>query len=60
MARTMRTVVYECLGGPRDGDRVRILRRKRTVMLGGALYRVRRVSDQECLVWEYYPNGALR
>ena len=60
MARTMRTVVYECLGGPRDGDRVRILRRKRAVRLAGALYRVRKVADQDCLVWEHYPDGALR
>ena len=58
-----KTIRYECVGGPRDGDLVLILRTKTEVELEGALYHVRlwaKMDDRgqrllwkrEALVWE--------
>ena len=58
-----KTIRYECVGGPRDGDVVLILRTKHNVELDGALYEVRLWSKmdehgqrllwkREALVWE--------
>ena len=65
MRRQSKTVCYECVGGPRDGDTARVLRRARSVMLNGERYHVRRwverdergrqVGVKQCLVWHLYP-----
>jgi hypothetical protein len=58
-----KTLRYECVGGPRDGDVVLIQRTKQNVRLDGALYEVRlwaKMDDngqrllwkREALVWE--------
>jgi len=58
-----KTIRYECVGGPRDGDVVLIQRTKRNVELDGALYEVRLWAKmdehgqrllwkREALVWE--------
>jgi hypothetical protein len=58
-----KTLRYECVGGPRDGDVVLIQRTKRQVHLDGALYEVRLWAKmdehgqrllwkREALVWE--------
>jgi len=58
-----KTIRYECVGGPRDGDVVLILRTKHNVELDGALYEVRLWTKldergqrllwkREALVWE--------
>ena len=63
MSRPRKTVRYECVGGPRDGEWVLVLRSKTEVNLSGAVYRVRMWSKfdeggqrllwkREALVWE--------
>lgn len=63
MKRTRKTIRYECVGGPRDGDVVLIQRTKSSVTLAGATYHVRLWSKmdehgqrllwkREALVWE--------
>ncbi len=58
-----KTIRYECVGGPRDGDVVLIQRTKNNVRLDGALYEVRLwtkmdengqrlIWKREALVWE--------
>jgi len=58
-----KTIRYECVGGPRDGDLVLIQRTKHEVRLDGALYQVRLWTKmdergqrllwkREALVWE--------
>ena len=58
-----KTIRYECVGGPRDGDVVLIQRTKHNVELDGALYEVRLWAKmdergqrllwkREALVWE--------
>jgi hypothetical protein len=58
-----KTIRYECVGGPRDGDVVLIQRNKPHVRLDGALYEVRLWTKmdengqrllwkREALVWE--------
>ena len=58
-----KTIRYECVGGPRDGDLVLIQRTKTEVQLEGALYFVRLWAKmdergqrllwkREALVWE--------
>ena len=58
-----KTIRYECVGGPRDGDIVLIQRTKTHVRLEGALYEVRLWAKmdehgqrllwkREALVWE--------
>jgi hypothetical protein len=58
-----KTIRYECVGGPRDGDLVLIQRTKQHVHLDGALYEVRLWAKmdengqrllwkREALVWE--------
>lgn len=58
-----KTIRYECVGGPRDGDLVLIQRNKSQVRLDGALYQVRLWTKmdehgqrllwkREALVWE--------
>ena len=58
-----KTIRYECVGGPRDGDLVLIQRTKHQVRLDGALYEVRLWAKmdehgqrllwkREALVWE--------
>ncbi len=58
-----KTIRYECVGGPRDGDVVLIQRTKHQVRLDGALYEVRLWAKmdehgqrllwkREALVWE--------
>lgn len=58
-----KTIRYECVGGPRDGDLVLIQRTKQNVHLDGALYEVRLWAKmdengqrllwkREALVWE--------
>ena len=58
-----KTIRYECVGGPRDGDVVLIQRMKQHVHLDGAVYQVRlwAMMDEhgqrllwkrEALVWE--------
>ena len=58
-----KTIRYECVGGPRDGDLALIQRTKREVRLDGALYQVRLWTKldengqrllwkREALVWE--------
>lgn len=58
-----KTIRYECVGGPRDGDLVLIQRTKHNVELDGALYEVRLWAKmdehgqrllwkREALVWE--------
>ena len=58
-----KTIRYECVGGPRDGDLVLIQRTKNEVQLDGALYQVRLWAKmdergqrllwkREALVWE--------
>lgn len=58
-----KTIRYECVGGPRDGDVVLIQRTKQHVSLDGAMYQVRLWAKmdengqrllwkREALVWE--------
>ena len=58
-----KTIRYECVGGPRDGDVVLVQRTKQRVELDGALYEVRLWTKmdehgqrllwkREALVWE--------
>jgi hypothetical protein len=58
-----KTIRYECVGGPRDGDVVLVQRTKKEVRLDGALYEVRLWAKmdengqrllwkREALVWE--------
>lgn len=58
-----KTIRYECVGGPRDGDTVLIQRTRQQVHLDGALYQVRLWAKmdengqrllwkREALVWE--------
>ncbi|MGH7720004.1 MAG: hypothetical protein ACREON_14330 [Gemmatimonadaceae bacterium] len=49
-----KTTLYECIGGPRDGDVVRVLRRARVVTLNGERYRLRawRQPHGELALWE--------
>lgn len=58
-----KTIRYECVGGPRDGDIVLIQRTRQHVTLDGALYEVRLWAKmdengqrllwkREALVWE--------
>jgi hypothetical protein len=58
-----KTIRYECVGGPRDGDIVLIQRSKQQVTLDGAVYHVqlwakmdehgqRLLWKREALVWE--------
>ena len=58
-----KTIRYECVGGPRDGDLVLIQRTRQDVRLDGALYHVRLWTKmdergqrllwkREALVWE--------
>jgi hypothetical protein len=60
--RVRKTIRYECVGGPRDGDVVLVQRGLREVTLNGHKYRVRlwakldgeqrTLFKRERLVWE--------